>query len=1166
NESFTLDAKANRLADSHGRYEIDAADRIALPGFDHDALGNQTEASGPTGQSTYGWASANRLASAATPGTEARYAYDAFGRRVEKRVNGIRTRYVWAGAQVLQEIVLGPDADRTIDYLFFPGTPVLLALRQNQRMYYAAFGHRYETLCLTDINGAVAWQADYDAFGNARIQKGEEIYQPLRLAGHYYDAESGLHYSAARYYDPRLGRYLSLDPLFLEGGGDNFYAYCDGDPINRIDPHGELFFVPILIGMAIGAAIGAGIEYYRQKQSGNGTDGWKIAKAALIGGAIGAIGGGVGAAIEGAVAASTLAGMAGVGFLSGAGSSVAEQCAMATITGQAVPPLTMVKEALTDGAIGAAIGLIGLGVGAIFARRAKKAATTLAKNAPIEQGDQLAQAARKKAAAASPETQAKSRKSTDKGDITTTAEPVNAVSGEVILTQSDFSLPGRIPLNWTRHYGSHVQYNGLLGQGWQCPADARLQLEEEMVVFYDGSPGGAVFERLPTDTPVMEAANGSVLSAIQGGYQVQLKSGLCYQFGQAFDHDRSLVTRISDRAGNHLRFVREEGLLTAIQDNGGRTIRIACEQGRIVQMALGRRPLVRYQYQEGNLTAAIDAAGHAKHYTYEEGRLTRHRDRNGLSFYYDYDAKGRCIHSWGDNGLYDYRFEYPGYERRTQVTNSLGHVWQYHYDADRLPIKVVDGSGGATLYEYDAVGRIISVTDPLERITRYAYDAAGNLLEITRADDSRMAFVYDDRHRPIRILEPNDKILQQHFDDHGRLIEKISPLGAVTRYDYDRAGDLAAVTDPQGRITRFEWDPNGLIESVIQPSGERSHYQRDPFGNITAVIDPMGAATRYSYDERSRPVAAVSPTGLRQSFEWDPEDNLLLHTDAAGRQTRFEYTGINELARRINADGTVVQYHYDSEEHLTGVTNERGQTHRFVFDPAGRVAAQTDYYGQSRRYQYDPAGQVIRSIDPLGRTIDYAYDRTGRMIEKLFASEERETFSWDPAGQLIAFESPDIRVERTFDADGRLILEKSGSFWVQYDHDAGGLRIGRATSHGNRIVYTHDENGRVASIRINDQAPITFSRDALGRISAERLSEQLSRTYGYDQEGRLSHQRTASSLTQIERSYQYDLSGNLIAKQDSRAGDWRYAHDPLGRIVESIDPLHQVRHYTYDPA
>jgi YD repeat-containing protein len=52
NETFTLDAKANRLADRHSRYTINPADRIAQPGYDYDALGNQTAAAGPTGQST----------------------------------------------------------------------------------------------------------------------------------------------------------------------------------------------------------------------------------------------------------------------------------------------------------------------------------------------------------------------------------------------------------------------------------------------------------------------------------------------------------------------------------------------------------------------------------------------------------------------------------------------------------------------------------------------------------------------------------------------------------------------------------------------------------------------------------------------------------------------------------------------------------------------------------------------------------------------------------------------------------------------------------------------------------------------------------------------------------------------------------------------------------
>jgi RHS repeat-associated protein len=58
-------------------------------------------------------------------------------------------------------------------------------------------------------------------------------------AGYYSDIHTGLIYCHNRYYDPRLGRWTSRDPVGLEGGV-NVYAYCDGDPVNRVDPTGLL--------------------------------------------------------------------------------------------------------------------------------------------------------------------------------------------------------------------------------------------------------------------------------------------------------------------------------------------------------------------------------------------------------------------------------------------------------------------------------------------------------------------------------------------------------------------------------------------------------------------------------------------------------------------------------------------------------------------------------------------------------------------------------------------------------------------------------------------------------------------------------------------------------------------------------------------------------------
>lgn len=108
----------------------------------------------------------------------------------------------------------------------------------------------------------------YDAYGK-RLGEGadtiETVYNPFQFTGQWYDAEIGQYYLRARQYDPQLLRFTSRDPVF--GGYEDpmslhAYLYCWNNPINMVDPSGELLEEP-LETISFGARIYQAADYSR---------------------------------------------------------------------------------------------------------------------------------------------------------------------------------------------------------------------------------------------------------------------------------------------------------------------------------------------------------------------------------------------------------------------------------------------------------------------------------------------------------------------------------------------------------------------------------------------------------------------------------------------------------------------------------------------------------------------------------------------------------------------------------------------------------------------------------------------------------------------------------------------------------------------------------------
>lgn len=253
-EAYSYDNNGNR---TNVGYETGDNNQLLSDGtyaYTYDAEGNRiTRTEIATGEVTeYTWDYRNRLTDVVTKDNagnviqDVEYGYDVYNRRIEKTVDPDgdgpeaeqTERFVYDGDHIA--LVFDENGEQTHRYLHGPQIDQVLAEElANGEVSWALADNQGTIRDVIDSEGNVLNHITYDSFGQITSETNSEIDFRFGYTGREFDEETGQYYYRARYYDAKVGKFISEDPIGFEANDDNLYRYVLNSPLNFTDPSGN---------------------------------------------------------------------------------------------------------------------------------------------------------------------------------------------------------------------------------------------------------------------------------------------------------------------------------------------------------------------------------------------------------------------------------------------------------------------------------------------------------------------------------------------------------------------------------------------------------------------------------------------------------------------------------------------------------------------------------------------------------------------------------------------------------------------------------------------------------------------------------------------------------------------------------------------------------------
>ena len=522
--------------------------------------------------------------------------------------------------------------------------------------------------------------------------------------------------------------------------------------------------------------------------------------------------------------------------------------------------------------------------------------------------------------------------------------------------------------------------------------------------------------------------------------------------------------------------------------------------------------------------------------------------------------------------------------RLSQVTDLLGGIWRYEYNASGQIIKREDPLGASVQISYmstpealpdspgfagtgaaegsganKASGSAVAASaatgstrlrlPPIARVASLRNEAGA----LTRYEVQWSAAAQ--RYR-LRIEGPDEQTSTRIYDSQGRLLQDSKAGLSLTdrvitggpRQSRSGAASQSApwtetVTDARGLITRRHYSAAGQLLQTLWPDGSSESNEYDAAGRRTRHTNALGAVSAWRYDRQGNETAHIQALG-------QPEQRATLSAyDAWG-----QLTGRTQGAKDGQGpDALTEHYVYDRWGNLIETRDAAGHSSRASYNSQGLPLTQTDPLGRTSRFEYDAAGNLLSHTNPAGETTRYQYDARSRRTAVIRASGQTSRTRYNAAGQVIE----------------QLAPGQSEGQGLRIEYDSAGRPVKTTSASGLVTTTAYDEIGRPAQTRDPAGNAIAYEYGPAGSELAGLLKAirypTYRESYQYDQRGRQTAitQHLGNGKTQTQHQA-WDAAGNRISTTDAQGRTTLYEHDALARLIKTTDALGGVTQQSWD--